>query len=1460
MSRSSSTLNKEDKVRQENLKLVQDYIQAKREKLLDISNRNNLINLRFTSRSNRILRIIDELPDQIFEKLKSGKTLKIIPLPHPKDELEDEQTDEFIKELTEQKNTNEIFIEDLEKLGDDIDETDVRYLKILRKLKDEIRDKLGLPKRPAPEIMKIEEYAKAYNINPKFEVPEAHGESVESHTDDNLQTLFYPEDFERKSRALSKEAKRSIDERGTNTLHISFGCLEWEESNNTRRYSPLTLMQVQIKEVSTSRGSEFELSSDQPELIHNISLKRRLSHDFNIEVPLLDDEESPESYFKKIKSTILERHPDWKVRRFVTLAIHNYSKMSMYEELDPKNWQGDLGNQDNILELVTGSDRERFFSEIYDVDEKEISSEVPLLIDEADSSQFSAIYEAMTGRNLAIQGPPGTGKSTTIANMIASLMFKGKKVLFVAEKKAALDVVYKKLEDKGLGDFAFRLPSTAEKKTEILQKLKRRDEMDAPEVNRNIASDEKKYNEQKQKIRDYGRILSTRYFKVEKTGAEVLNTLAKLKYFQDQYPQRVNDNPIIDNVSSYTRNELNAHIGDVESLERISKDITEKYDSLKNHPWYGVVITKNNPYEIEEILKNHRKLLVDCEKLIGSLDNFRKLVNNKLTFYEKNISSFVLPCNDFKDNLDETSQSIIKKLVEDEIINQFIEYYDLIKKINDFKISEKAVSQYIDLDEKFEISKIKRCIKIFKKSIFIISFLFDKDYREAKKYFGYVTKNIKYSKQDAVVVFNQLIQYLNSKENIQSYIKKAKDGFKVVKDINREIFLDENTSFENLAPIKEHIDIAKGNYELLKAINTKISDLSEIKKTAKDVLEKNDAFNLTWKNVVKKIDVEKFFNFREENKRYQNVIDKIQKIDFNNKEILSQYIQINFYVHGSNKEISNIYNAFVEQEKDLAFLAYAYKFKIYNSLARKLFEEEPNLSTYNALILDEERHIFRELDEKLFKNKRDLLVNNLLNISIPEGRKSGSVKDLSQRSLLNHEWNKKKMHIPYRQLFKRAGEALRSMNPCYMLSPVSLSQIVEPKSEIFDVLIIDEASQMPIEEALGAILRSKQAIIVGDPMQLPPTNFFSAGSDGSDLEDDNESILELALSRYQPMRMLRWHYRSRSESLINFSNYYFYDNNLIIPPSSKGEFAINYHYIDNAVYQARVKEGNAGDRTTKGGVNVLEANKIATGVINFMKGCVKQNKMKSCLVVTMNNAQRDLIDEEIRLNSHQVPEINNYLSHFESTTEPFTVKNLENVQGDERDVIFISTLFGPDKNRRVMQRFGPINNPNGFRRLNVLFTRAKEKIELYSSMKANDITEGGERGKQILKNYLEYASTQKLDIGVVTGKDTDSDFEDWVKEELEKMGYEAHPQVGVGGFKIDLGIKHHDYPGFLAGVECDGAAYHSSVSARDNDIVRQRILEDLGWNIYRIWSTNWFKNPQAELIKLDGYLKSLLRQ
>ena len=394
---------------------------------------------------------------------------------------------------------------------------------------------------------------------------------------------------------------------------------------------------------------------------------------------------------------------------------------------------------------------------------------------------------------------------------------------------------------------------------------------------------------------------------------------------------------------------------------------------------------------------------------------------------------------------------------------------------------------------------------------------------------------------------------------------------------------------------------------------------------------------------------------------------------------------------------------------------------------------------------------------------------------------------------------------------------------------------------------------MRMQDAIGGLARSSQCVIVGDPQQLAPSDFFAV-TEQEDTEEDlvEESILDLALTRFKPMRMLRWHYRSRNEKLINFSNHHFYENQLIIPPSASINRAIHHNFA-KALY--------------KGKINNQEKDVLVSGLLDFMKRNIRKNehdkKSKSCLVVTMNIFQQELIEEELRLRETKEGFISDYIKSWDNTLEKFEVKNLESVQGDERDAIFISTLFGPNEHGKVLQTFGPINNPDrGHRRLNVLFTRAKKEIHLYTSMHPNDVQlkEGTAQGRMILKNYIEYAKTGKLETGDISeGKEPMSEFEIFVMNGLKNMGYEVVPQVGVSGFYIDIGIKHKSFPdGFIAGIECDGRTYHSSKSQRDSDILRQNVLEDLGWNIYRIWSTDWWLDPKKELRKVDRYLQKLI--
>lgn len=401
---------------------------------------------------------------------------------------------------------------------------------------------------------------------------------------------------------------------------------------------------------------------------------------------------------------------------------------------------------------------------------------------------------------------------------------------------------------------------------------------------------------------------------------------------------------------------------------------------------------------------------------------------------------------------------------------------------------------------------------------------------------------------------------------------------------------------------------------------------------------------------------------------------------------------------------------------------------------------------------------------------------------------------------------------------------------------------------------MDEASQLKPEEAIGAIARGSQVVVVGDPKQLPPTAFFTRMTQvGEDDEQftttDAESILDVCLSHFRPTRQLRWHYRSQHHSLIAFSNHYFY-RNLIVFPSPYGhssKLGIRATYLADAVYE---------DQT-----NYKEALRVIDAVIDH----ITSRSNESLGVVTLNLKQRDLIAELLEERLQGVPGADAYRERWHSEAQPLFIRNLENVQGDERDAIIISTTFGkPAGADAVRQNFGPISRQGGWRRLNVLFTRAKRSVALYTSMRPEDIVIDGTtpEGTKALRNYLEYARTGSLVSVEETGVEPESDFERAVINVLKARGYEVTPQLGVAGYRIDIAVKHPEYPGaYLAAIECDGASYHSALSVRDRDRIRQEILESMGWRgrIWRIWSTDWFRMPRAESEKLVGFLDELCK-
>lgn len=538
------------------------------------------------------------------------------------------------------------------------------------------------------------------------------------------------------------------------------------------------------------------------------------------------------------------------------------------------------------------------------------------------------------------------------------------------------------------------------------------------------------------------------------------------------------------------------------------------------------------------------------------------------------------------------------------------------------------------------------------------------------------------------------------------------------------------------------------------------------------------------------------------------------------------------------------------------------------SMVMQAFRDIPELEKFSGAVHNVVRHDFTKFDAKYIALTQQAIRTMANSVQVPSGVAYGPVKDLTEFALVKHEIEKTRRHVPIREMFRRAGRAIQALKPVVMMGPQAVAQFLPPGLFEFDVVVFDEASQMRPEDALGAIARGHQLVVVGDQKQLGPTSFFDRAS--MDEEDDmeeaaaqlmatqpeaeakrgatvlerSESILQAVSQRY-PTRMLRWHYRSRYPDLIRFSNAEFYGDGLILfphPGHEKSGDGVNFCFVEKALYASNV--------------NVVEAQAVVAAV---QKHAVEHPE-RSLLVATMNQKQRELIDGLLQRAEKDDPALAAFRARYADTPEPLDIKNLENVQGDERDVIVVSVTYGPNSAGQVYQGFGPINSAGGERRLNVLFTRAKFRLDVYCSFDPTvlRVTEDSPRGLVVLRDYLRFAKEGSLSTGRFTARAPDSDFEIEVARAISVHGFDVHTQVGVAGYFLDMAVVDPKHPGrYCLAIEADGATYHSAKSARDRDRLRQGVLEGLGWEIHRIWSTDWFRDPQGEVKKVLRRLDSL---
>ena len=509
-----------------------------------------------------------------------------------------------------------------------------------------------------------------------------------------------------------------------------------------------------------------------------------------------------------------------------------------------------------------------------------------------------------------------------------------------------------------------------------------------------------------------------------------------------------------------------------------------------------------------------------------------------------------------------------------------------------------------------------------------------------------------------------------------------------------------------------------------------------------------------------------------------------------------------------------------------------------DALLDKAFRERPELRDFVFNLHEKKITRFRELDNEIINLNR-LRLTTQLHQNRPRLFRGASAE--SEIGILQNQFSRESGHMPIRELLTKTGGLIQKIKPCFMMGPLSIAQFCDPQMVQFDVVVFDEASQIRLEDALGALLRGKQAIVIGDTRQLPPTRFFDGIVEDDEEKDEDDfmnpivgvvSILDLCRQSV-PMKELKWHYRSRHESLIAVSNQEFYDNNLYVFPSAIDKvehLGLKFVHIPDAVYDRGKSSTNREE---------------AQAVVKAAFAHYRNYPNKSLGIGTFGIKQQQAILDEFEVQFQQQPEM---VEFFASNREEyFFVKNLETIQGDERDVIFISVGYGFGKDGKLHKNFGPLNSDGGERRLNVLITRAREKCVVFSNFHASDLQLDIDApfGVRALKTFLDYAETGNLPMDKPNDPlvDPESPFEESVYEFLRSQGYTVSKQVGCAGYRIDLAVVDPNALGrYLIGIECDGVPYHSSPVARDRDRLRQQQLERLGWKLHRIWSTDWYRN------------------
>lgn len=1214
---------------------------------------------------------------------------------------------------------------------------------------------------------------------------------------------------------IGKKARTAIEETGVNIAYMAFGFVHWSESDESQieMRAPVLLAPIAVENQSTVDPYYVRVVED--DIIVNPTFTFKLLNEYGIKFPEYDEDEGIENYINNVSALLAKLK--WTVTTECKIGIFSFLKINMYKDL--KENAGKIAQNGNVRALLGESPAVAAVAA-----SKTKTADLLALhnVVDADSSQAEAIETAKEGKSFVLQGPPGTGKSQTITNIIAECLMDGKKVLFVSEKLAALNVVYDKLKKVGLDEFCLELHSHKANKKQVIDELCRTLRLPKSGVADKAEKELKLKQEAQRQLDEYA-------VELHKIRPVINRTLYQL-YEEVSSCRAVEDvSFVIEDIR--TRGE--SYIDTAENLlSRYAGYVDSVGADYHENVWYGYTYPDCSYQAVMQLKEDLQAIISLCR----SITEINKKVEATYGIFATSIN-VTLALNRFMELAGE-SDFVTPSLLSTTVLSEATETVKQLRTIAEDILQNKAFLDNAFDEDLYKLDGQALYKKLTRQYGGWFSRLFGREYKK-------IVNEIRLCKKDGRKV--RYAEAVKTIETLYKYQKNQKEFDELqanVKTLLGKAYAGVNTDFERLTTELDVLTSAIDGCKEITQLSRMTSEafLSQKTQFAQTAEKYNRLFADRKENLSRLL---ASFNADEYNVAGVSCTALTEKLNacLANADKLDNWCD---FIKLLNSLQENGLRRFVDfairQNVKPNRIVLTYKKAFYSQWVDAVLHESPLLIELARIPHDEVIKRFKEKDSLHF----DI---NKAKIKAKISAQRPSLDLIAQGSaiaILLREGEKKRKKKGIRQLLTEVGDLAQTLKPCFLMSPLSVSTFLNAETK-FDVVIFDEASQIFPQDAIGAIYRGTQLIVVGDSKQMPPSNFFNTATDIDDDDEseditDFESILDLCSTAF-PQRRLKWHYRSRYEQLISFSNKNFYDNDLVTFPSAKVDapgIGVDYYYVEGIF-----------DRRSK--TNRVEAEHI----VDLVFENIRKYPDRSLGVVAFSISQQNLIEKLIYKRRQSNAEFEEFFKA--DRAEPFFVKNLETVQGDERDTIIFSIAYAKDSQGRLLLNFGPINREGGERRLNVAVTRAKLNVQLVSSMHYYDIDLARTKsvGARLLREYLDYAENGITALERSVSVDTsnpfeqfDSPFELEVCEFLREHGFAVDTQVGCSSFKIDLALKRPDSSDYVLAIECDGATYHSSKTARDRDRLRQEVLERMGWKFYRIWSTDWFRNKQIEKQRL----------